>query len=79
MAHEVGHALGMSHDFGSEGRDDIRYDSQGNICTGINGVMDYGARNQVDKFSKCSNEDFTSWYNRVIETFGGFCLTCGMF
>ena len=78
LAHEVGHAMGIYHDFGSEGTSDIRYDSQGNLCTGINGLMDYGARGDIDKFTTCSKEDFAAWYNKVIQTYGGFCLTCGM-
>ncbi len=43
MAHELGHNLGMNHDFLSS-PSDPRYDSQGRICTGINGVMDYSTR-----------------------------------
>ena len=79
LAHEVGHALGMYHDFGSGGTSDIRYDGQGNSCTGINGLMDYGSRSSVDKFSTCSKEDFAAWYNQVLQTYGSFCLplTCG--
>ena len=77
LAHEVGHALGMYHDFGSGGTSDIKYDSNGNRCTGINGLMDYGARSSVDKFTTCSREDFVRWYQRVINTYGEFCLACG--
>lgn len=54
MAHELGHNLGFSHDFLSS-PSEFRYDSQGNICTGIMGVMDYGA---VDKWTTCSYEDY---------------------
>jgi hypothetical protein len=40
MAHEMGHNLGMDHDFnGSPGV--TRYDSKGVSCTNIGGVMDY--------------------------------------
>ncbi len=40
MAHEVGHNTGMLHDF--EGQPvNPRYDSLGNSCTNIGGVMDY--------------------------------------
>ena len=77
VAHEVGHALGISHDFGKGGTRDTRYDSQGTTCTHNKGLMDYGARNLVDKFSSCSKEDFRAWYNKATDTFGAFCLVCG--
>jgi hypothetical protein len=78
----MAHALGMNHDFGPGGLNDIKYDSSGNSCTGINGVLDYRARSQVDKFSTCSKEEFAGWYSRVVATYGSFCLgssTCSKF
>ena len=55
LAHEVGHNLGMEHDFvGAPGNN--RYDSQGRLCTGIGGVMDYYG--EVFQWSTCSIEDF---------------------
>ena len=69
----------MRHDFGNGGPSDTKYDSQGRWCTRINGVMDYGARRNVDKFSTCSNEDFARWHGRVMSTYGSFCMTCGEF
>jgi len=55
LAHEVGHNLGMLHDFdGSPGNP--RYDSQGRTCTNIGGVMDYYG--EVFQWSTCSVEDF---------------------
>ena len=57
LAHEVGHNLGMQHDFdGAPGNP--RYDSVGNLCTGIGGVMDYYG--EVFQWSTCSVEDFES-------------------
>lgn len=76
LAHEIGHALGMLHDFGKLGTTVTRYDNSGVRCTGINGLMDYGARTRVNKFSSCSREDFASWYRRVMQAYGSFCLTC---
>ena len=40
MAHEVGHNTGMFHDFDGN-PENPRYDSQGNSCTNIGGIMDY--------------------------------------
>ena len=73
LAHEIGHGLGISHDFTSSG--DNRYDRNGVICTGINGVMDYGSRISLDKFTSCSKEDFKDFYNYMLQAHHGiFCL-----
>ena len=80
LAHEIGHGLGMAHDFGSGGISDTRYDREGNVCTGIDGVMDYGTRSQVDKWSTCSKQDFKDFYNQQLNVHNGvFCMTqnCG--
>ncbi len=51
MAHEVGHNVGMGHDF--DGAPVYpRYDSQGNSCTNIGGVMDYRSPVTRDKHYK---------------------------
>ena len=76
LAHEIGHGLGLYHDFGSGGKNDVKYDSSGNRCTGINAVMDYGRISSVNKFSGCSKEDLQTWYTRVVQTYGSFCLAC---
>lgn len=38
-AHEVGHLLGMAHDFVGSGS--VRYDSYNRQCTNTGGIMDY--------------------------------------
>ena len=78
MAHEIGHALGMLHDFESSGSN--RYDRNNVLCTNQNGLLDYGARSSVDKFSTCSKQDFKDFYNQMLSEYNGiFCLAqnCG--
>ena len=63
----------MDHDFTQSGGD--RYDRDGVKCTDIDGVMDYGARGSVDKFSTCSKQDFKDFYNQVLgQNNGIFCM-----
>jgi hypothetical protein len=51
MAHEVGHNLGMNHDFDGSGAP--RYDSKGVSCRNVLGIMDY---DQVQKIY------FSDWH-----------------
>ena len=67
MAHEIGHNLGMSHDFVGSDPNAVRYDSLGNSCTKVGGVMDYYGT--VDKWSTCSAEDFQNYYNARASNF----------
>ena len=75
VVHEFGHLLGMQHDFHKDQFDNRnpRFDSKNNPCTGIGGYMDYYG--EETRFSTCSVEDFTKYYNNVIQDKGGcFCL-----
>jgi hypothetical protein len=63
----------MDHDFTNSGAD--RYDRDNVKCTDIDGVMDYGSRPSVDKFSTCSKQDFKDFYNSVLgQNNGIFCM-----
>jgi hypothetical protein len=75
MAHELGHNLGMYHDFIDPytSPKTIFRDSAGRTCTDVNGVMDYYVT--VQKWTTCSVEKFTLHYNNVLAYFNGnFCL-----
>ena len=49
----------------------MRYDDQGQECTGQGGVMDYGYWTTINKWSSCSRDDFSSRVNSV-----GYCFSC---
>ena len=68
LAHEIGHALGMAHDFLAGPSD--RFDSSGNNCRGINAIMDYV--NTRDKWSTCSQEDMAKYFSTNADK--GFCI-----
>merc|ERR1719433_1441998 len=64
VAHEMGHNLGMLHDF------DDTHGGQGGPCDGT-GFMSYGSAPQ--QWSTCSKNDFEAHYNNVASQ-GGWCL-----
>ena len=66
VAHEMGHNLGMLHDF------DDTHGGQGGPCDGT-GFMSYGSAPQ--QWSTCSQSDFLAHYNNV-NSQGGWCLPC---
>ena len=70
MAHECGHNLNFRHDFIDPYTNpkNYRYDSNGNPCTNIGGVMDYYVT--VTRWTSCSYEALTNYVNS-----GSFCMT----
>ena len=57
VAHEMGHNMGMLHDF------DAIHGGSGGACDGT-GIMSYGSAPNV--WSTCSKNDFLALYNSII-------------
>jgi len=66
FAHELGHSLGMPHDFTDSSNPDNspRADSNGNSCLNVDGIMSY---KNVPKttWSTCSKEAITGWFAQL--------------
>ena len=72
IAHELGHNLGMNHDFASNDVNTPRTGSDGSNClVPRTNIMDYV--NSRSTWSQCSNDDLNAYYN-FLESRGGFCL-----
>ena len=81
MAHELGHTLGLHHDFSYPkriGESNLvrpnRRSFNGHLCTNIGGVMDYQTRSKYS-WTTCSIEDFRIYHHQVLkENNNKFCL-----
>ena len=78
MAHEIGHILGVSHDFEKYPRKAIISKRDFTCGPGKdnswpnNRIMNYNDPER--RWSRCSNVDFEAFYNRVTKNDGVFCL-----
>ena len=66
VAHELGHLLGMEHDFIPGRRNRTCGEKTGET------MMNYGSNRHT--FSECSNIDFKDYFERVVARNGEFCL-----
>ena len=71
VAHELGHVLGMAHDFKTVKNGRVK--CQTNKRAGIT-VMNYGSKVPREVWSNCSNYDFKDTYTRILVGTGGYCL-----
>ena len=75
LVHEMGHNMGMDHDFGGFVGDSYdRYASNGEKCTDVHGIMDYEGVRRWDDFhwTACSLDDLESF---ITESYRGhLCL-----
>ena len=69
-AHEIGHNLGMDHDFAK------KHGGKTGTCNKYAGIMSYQTPLQKGKhWSTCSKKDFQTHYNTILNRGGTWCLT----
>jgi len=74
LTHELAHNLGVGHDFEPNKTGRTRTCGPGKWESG-GGLMNYG-RPRKTEWSQCSREDFSNYYERVLQS-RGFCLQSG--
>jgi len=64
MVHEIGHNLGMAHDFDlyPDLTEKTRYASNKQKCTDTGGIMDYNQ--EYSRWTQCSNDDFQEYFDK---------------
>ena len=68
--------MGAYHDFIEFPNIAARYDSIGNTCTDVGGIMDYGLF--VEKWTQCSREDFEFYFRYIRSEDSGFFSFCAL-
>jgi len=71
FAHELGHSLGMPHDFLASSTSIPRLDSNGQSCLQVDGIMSY--KSTKTTWSQCSKEAIKGWFDQLSSVYGLNC------